>query len=196
MNFKELLKQIAGWILFPYVKIPRILYQKWEQKYTNKYIRGLLVTCIGILLFPIWSAIMGGIIGNNTKTNKVDNVAVNSSIPTSIPKPTNIPTIAPTNTPTPTPTPIPTLDPKAVFNSWVSSQFSSWDGSCRPLVKLVKENMNDPDSFDHVETRYSVDGEVVTIIMKYRGTNAFGGKILAYTTAKMDYKTQTIKIVE
>jgi hypothetical protein len=57
--------------------------------------------------------------------------------------------------------------------------------------------MNDPDSFEHVETRYSINKnkDGILVIMKYRGNNAFGGKVLNYVTAKADYKTNILTIV-
>lgn len=54
---------------------------------------------------------------------------------------------------------------------------SAWNGSHREFVKLVKNRMNDPDSFEHVETRVTSvqsDGKHV-ITMQFRGRNAFGG---------------------
>lgn len=54
---------------------------------------------------------------------------------------------------------------------------SPWNGSHREFVKLVKDRMNDPDSFEHVETRVTpVQGDGKHIItMQFRGRNAFGG---------------------
>lgn len=54
---------------------------------------------------------------------------------------------------------------------------SSWDGSLRELVSEVKENLREPDSFEHMETRVTrVDAVgVQEIIMRYRARNGFGG---------------------
>lgn len=55
---------------------------------------------------------------------------------------------------------------------------SSWDGSHPDFERLVKLYMNDPDSFDHVSTRVTPvqsDTGRHTIIMEFRGRNAFGG---------------------
>jgi len=81
------------------------------------------------------------------------------------------------------------------FNAWVDAQFSPWDGSCVPLVKLVKEYMNDPSSFKHVKTTYKVDNQKgFTVYMEFRGTNAFGGVILNTVTAYCDYEKKNITI--
>jgi len=53
---------------------------------------------------------------------------------------------------------------------------SSWDGSQRNVIRLVKEQLRDPNSFEHVETRITPvkDGQH-TVLMKYRARNGFGG---------------------
>jgi hypothetical protein len=68
----------------------------------------------------------------------------------------------------------------------IDKQFSAWDGSHRELVNFVKEYMNDPDSFDHAETYYVDHKTYLTVTMEFRGTNAFGGKILSYVEARID----------
>jgi len=83
----------------------------------------------------------------------------------------------------------------ADYKAWVSSQFSSWDGSNTYLVKLIKENMNDPKSFEHVNTTYADKGDYILVKMVYRGKNAFGGLILQNVTAKSDYKTNMISVI-
>lgn len=82
------------------------------------------------------------------------------------------------------------------YQDWITSQFSLWDGSCKPLVKLVKDNMNDPKSFEHAETRYGDKGTGIgfDVYMKYRGKNAFGGVVTEEVTAFVDYVEQTVTI--
>lgn len=81
------------------------------------------------------------------------------------------------------------------YQEWIERQFSFWDGSNRHLVKLVKENLHDPKSFEHVETVYWDNGDHLIVKMTYRANNAFGGLILQNVTAKSDYATQTITII-
>lgn len=73
---------------------------------------------------------------------------------------------------------------------------SSWDGSHRELVKLIKQNMNNPKSFEHVETRYGVTGDYSWIIMVYRGTNAFGAIVTNRIKAKVSLEDCYIISVE
>lgn len=78
----------------------------------------------------------------------------------------------------------------------VESQLSSLDGSHPGLTKLIKENMNDPDSYEHVETRYRDEGESIFIVTKFRGKNAFGGKVLNTISARVDFNGNVIEVVE
>ena len=54
---------------------------------------------------------------------------------------------------------------------------SSYNGAHRGVEKYVKENLRDPASYGHIETKItpvSEKGEHV-LIMKYRAKNGFGG---------------------
>lgn len=74
--------------------------------------------------------------------------------------------------------------------------FTGLDGYNLSLVNLVKENMNDDDSFEHVETKYKMMNEYAIVTMKFRGNNKFGAKVLNTITAKINYDCQVIKIIE
>lgn len=88
--------------------------------------------------------------------------------------------------------PTPTNKTKQFEDNYVSA----WDGSCRPVVKAVKERMNDPESFDHAETVYAYDtkGNFMTVAMKFRGANAYGGKVLTYVTAKVSMDGEVLSL--
>ncbi len=68
----------------------------------------------------------------------------------------------------------------------IQMQFSAWDGSHSKLKSLVKDGMNDPSSFDHVNTTYEDKGKYILVQMTFRGKNAFGAKVLNSVTAKVD----------
>jgi hypothetical protein len=72
---------------------------------------------------------------------------------------------------------------------------SSWDGSHRELVDLVRESLRDPSSFEHVETRVTpVDAKGEhRLVMKYRAKNGFGGTNLEMAYAS--YRNSDCKIV-
>jgi len=67
---------------------------------------------------------------------------------------------------------------QAKFDKFKADFVSSWDGSCTPVVRYIKNEMNDPESFEHDKTFVTplLNGnfEVKTI---FRGKNAFGGKV-------------------
>lgn len=86
---------------------------------------------------------------------------------------------------------------KADFDKWVKDQFSAWDGSHITLVKLVKENMNDPKSFEHDTTTYVEDGDMkgITVKMVFRGKNAFGGVIKNTVIAHVDRATNKVTVI-
>jgi hypothetical protein len=77
----------------------------------------------------------------------------------------------------------------------IESQFSAWDGSHRTLERLIKDNMNDPDSYEHIETRYRDDKTSIFLYTKFRGANAFGGKVINEVTAKADINGNIIEIL-
>ncbi len=58
---------------------------------------------------------------------------------------------------------------RAEIQKKISNQFSAWDGSHRKLEAIIKDSMNDPDSYKHVETRYSNAGTYITVYTTFRG---------------------------
>lgn len=77
----------------------------------------------------------------------------------------------------------------------IEKQFSAWDGSHPALTRLIKESMNDPDSYDHIETRFRDDGSSIFVITKFRGANAFGGKVINTVSARVDFAGNVIEVV-
>ena len=87
--------------------------------------------------------------------------------------------------------------------AWLLDDFSPWDGSYRPLEKIIKESMNDPSSYEHVKTLYGfvfygkkITRPYMNIVTEYRGKNAYGAIIKAKTTAKVDAVTKEIFDIE
>jgi len=75
-----------------------------------------------------------------------------------------------------------------IEKEFVENCFNAWNGSHIALVRLVKENMHDPKSFEHVETSYKILGEEALIIMKYRGHNKLGVLVLNQVEVKVNIK--------
>ncbi|WP_052731139.1 SHOCT domain-containing protein [Spirosoma radiotolerans] len=76
-----------------------------------------------------------------------------------------------------TKTPDKPKDPKEARREHVESLFSAYDGSHPQLEKAVKSAMKNPDSYEHVETRFRDDGSTIYVITTFRGTNSFGGVV-------------------
>lgn len=74
--------------------------------------------------------------------------------------------------------------------------FSAWDGSHRGLTKVIKASMNDPDSYDHVETVYWDKGDHLIVRTTFRGKNAFGGVVKNWVKAKVDMDGNVIAVIE
>ena len=72
----------------------------------------------------------------------------------------------------------------------IERHFSKYDGSYTKFRNYIKDNLNDPSSFEHVETRYTDNKDgTVNVIMKYRGKNAFGGIITKYAKCTLNTST-------
>ena len=81
------------------------------------------------------------------------------------------------------------------------SDFSSYDGAYRPLEKIIKEKMNDPSSYEHIETKYThvfdgVDRPYMAVETTFRGNNAYGAKVINTASVKVDATTKEIYNIE
>jgi hypothetical protein len=86
--------------------------------------------------------------------------------------------------------------PKTERQIQVDSQFSLWDGSHIELTKLIKKGLNDPDSYEHVETVYWDMNDHVIVRTTYSGKNAFGGRVKNWVKAKVDNNGNIVEIIE
>jgi hypothetical protein len=74
------------------------------------------------------------------------------------------------------------------------AQFSQWDGSHRKVEAAIKARMNDPDSYKHVETRFTETPTGAIIFTKFRGTNGFGGVITTTAVATVDHDGEVLTL--
>lgn len=56
--------------------------------------------------------------------------------------------------------------------------------------------MNDPDSYDHVETSYWDMEDYIVVLTTFRGRNAFGGVVKNSVKAKVSLDGEDIEILE
>ncbi|MFA5777311.1 MAG: hypothetical protein WC906_02650, partial [Parcubacteria group bacterium] len=78
----------------------------------------------------------------------------------------------------------------------IEKQFSSWDGAHIKLSRLIKDSMNDPDSYEHVETKYWDMKDHLIVNATFRGKNAFGGVVKNTVKAKISLDGENIEILE
>lgn len=87
-------------------------------------------------------------------------------------------------------------DAQAAREDRLKAQFHFWDGSHIKLEKVIKRAMNDPDSYEHVETVYWDQGDHLVVKLTYRGRNGFGGLVLGYVKAKVDLDGNVLEVLE
>lgn len=74
--------------------------------------------------------------------------------------------------------------------------FSAWDGSHSGLTKVIKESMNDPKSYEHVDTKYWDMGDHLIVTTTFRGKNAFGGVVKNWIKAKTNLDGNVLEVIE
>lgn len=77
----------------------------------------------------------------------------------------------------------------------IALQFSSFDGSHTNLEQFIKDKMNDPDSYEHIQTIDIDKGTYLIVTTRFRGKNAFGAKIINVVKAKVDLDGNVLKII-
>jgi hypothetical protein len=76
------------------------------------------------------------------------------------------------------------LIPEQQHQKEIDRQFS-WDGKHFNLILAVKEQMHDPESFEHINTIYVDHGDYLQVTMQFRGANAFGAKVINTVQARV-----------
>lgn len=106
---------------------------------------------------------------------------------------------------------------QTTYDSWVSSQFSWWDGKNKAFVDAVKERLNDEKSFEHIETGYiackdeetlasvnsafSTNGEPVAnlndiyVTMEFSAKNGFNGTIKSRAHGIIHYPSGSVTVL-
>lgn len=89
----------------------------------------------------------------------------------------------------------PPKTPTELRQEKIESAFSAWDGSHIQLERWIKKNLKDPDSYDHIETRYGDKGDHILVSTKYRARNGFGGMTIGQAVAKAELDGTIIEII-
>ena len=56
--------------------------------------------------------------------------------------------------------------------------------------------MNDPESYEHVDSGYIDNGESIIVQTTYRGRNAFGGVVKNFVRAKVNLDGDILEIID
>ncbi|HEY9116209.1 MAG TPA: hypothetical protein VIN11_00200 [Roseivirga sp.] len=65
-------------------------------------------------------------------------------------------------------------------------------GVCIPLVVMVKQELHNPNSFKHVETRHYRELGDMLIIMRFRARNSFNAVVLNEVVMRLDIMTRDV----
>ena len=88
------------------------------------------------------------------------------------------------------------LTPEELRQQRIEEQFSGWDGSHRNLEKYIKRFLNDPDSYEHSETRYNDKGNYLEVLTVYRAKNGFGAMSIGAVKAKVSLDGEIMEILD
>ena len=86
-------------------------------------------------------------------------------------------------------------NPEELKKARIKKGFSSWDGSHIQLTKVIKDSMNDPNSFELVACNYFDMGDHIVVIEDFRVKNALGGMELGSVKAKCDLDGNVLKVM-
>ncbi|MCO5249425.1 MAG: zinc ribbon domain-containing protein [Chitinophagales bacterium] len=71
-----------------------------------------------------------------------------------------------------------------------------YNGSHIQLTRWIKNNMNNPKSYEHIKTVYWDMTDYLIVQTDYRGENAFGALVQGTVKAKVDNNGNIIEIIE
>ena len=71
----------------------------------------------------------------------------------------------------------------------IDAQFSKWDGAHIKTEEYVKAHLKDPDSYEHVSSKYKARDGYLEVILTYRGKNSFNATTTESVKAKCDLQT-------
>jgi hypothetical protein len=78
----------------------------------------------------------------------------------------------------------------------IENQFDHFNGSHIKVTNYIKSQMNNPSSFEHVQSKYIDETGYLLIIETYRGTNSFGAVVTNTVKAKVDMSGNIIEVIE
>jgi hypothetical protein len=88
------------------------------------------------------------------------------------------------------------LTKKEIHDKNISMAFNPWDGSHRNLEILIKKSLNDPNSYNHLETTYRDLDSILIITSEFTAKNGFGGTIREGVVVSADTLGNIIDVVK
>lgn len=85
--------------------------------------------------------------------------------------------------------------PEEIRKAEIMRGFNAWDGSHVQLERWVKGRLRDPESYEHIETRYIDKGDHLVVYTKYRARNGFGGMNVEDAVARANIDGSLIKVL-
>ncbi len=76
----------------------------------------------------------------------------------------------------------------------IKNQFSSWNGEHTKLVDIIKSDLHDPSSFEHVESLYLDLHDYVLVEVTYRANNMYGAKVKESIAARFTIDGDFIRL--
>ncbi len=70
-----------------------------------------------------------------------------------------------------------TLTKSELHQQNIQKLFSGWDGSHIKLADKIKKSLNDPKSYEHIETRYKDMDSFLMVTTTFTAKNGFGGTL-------------------
>jgi hypothetical protein len=69
------------------------------------------------------------------------------------------------------------LTKQEIHKQNIQKLFSGWDGSHLKLTEKIKESLNDPKSYEHIETSFKDMDSFLIVNATFTAKNAFGGTL-------------------
>lgn len=78
----------------------------------------------------------------------------------------------------------------------IQKLFSGWDGSHIKLTEIIKQSLNDPDSYEHLETTYIDKDSFLIVTSKFTAKNGFGGTVRNEVVVKSDTLGNILEVIK
>lgn len=85
---------------------------------------------------------------------------------------------------------------ESIDKNEVEKWMSGWDGSISDFEKQIKNNLNDPDSFKHVETSYNIKRRPIIVRMKFRCKNSYNATVTNIAEGVLNTSNGTVSDVK